>query len=127
MASKIVLGSFKAHMILKLTITTHPFIISEYPDAISEVVNMKQTGTVEDYYKELEGFCNMLQLSEEDALHIFINNLKPKISKAVSLFYPKTLTHALELAKQVKLKSTTDFNDLEIEETEAEIENIEFK
>ena len=92
MADKIELEFFKIRMILKLTITTHPFIIGEYPDAISEVVNMKQTGTVEDYYEELEGFCNMLQLSEEDALHIFINNLKPKISKVVSLFYPKTLT-----------------------------------
>ena len=67
MTNKIELGSFKIYMILKLTITTHPFIISEYPDAIFEVVNMKQTGIVDDYYKELEGFYNMLQLSKEDA------------------------------------------------------------
>ena len=103
MTDKIELGFFKMRMILKLTITTHPFTINEYPDAISEVVNLKQTGTIEDYYEELEGFYNMLQLDEEDALHIFINNLKPEISKTVSLFfYPKTLTHALKLAKQVE-------------------------
>ena len=83
MAEKIELRSFKAHMILKLTITIHPLIISEYLDAISEVVNMKKIGTIEDYYEELEGFYNMLQLSEEDAVHIFINNLNPDISKSV--------------------------------------------
>ena len=67
MADKIELEFFRIRMIFKLSITTHPFIISEYPDAIFEVVNMKQTGIVDDYYKELEGFYNMLQLSKEDA------------------------------------------------------------
>ena len=102
MVDKIEFGSLKMRMILKLIITTHPFIISEYLDAISEVMDLKQTGTVQGYYEELEGFYNLLQLTEKDALHIFINNLKPEISTSISLFYPKTLTHALKLAKQVE-------------------------
>ena len=86
---KLKLESFEVQMVQKLTITVHPFIIYEYPNAIFEVVNLKQTGTIEDYYEELEGFCNMLQLDEEDALQIFINNLKPEIFRSVSFFYPK--------------------------------------
>ena len=74
MIEKIELRSFKAHMILKLTITIHLLIISEYLDAISKVVNMKKIGTIEDYYEELEGFYTMLQLSEK-MLSIFLSSI----------------------------------------------------
>ena len=50
----------------------------------------------------MEGFCNLLQLTEEDALQIFINNLNPNISKFVRFFCPNSLTHALKLAKQLE-------------------------
>ena len=83
MADQVELEFFRIRMILKLTITTHPFIISEYPDAIFEVMDLKQIGTVQSYYEEFEGFCNLLQLSEKDVVHIFINNLNPDISKPV--------------------------------------------
>ena len=108
MADKIELGFFKIRMILKLTITTHPFIISEYPNAIFEVMDLKQTGTVQSYYEELEGFCNLLQLTEEDALQIFINNLNSKISKSVRSFYPKTIEDALKLAQFYELPKNHD-------------------
>ena len=95
MIGAVEIGSIESQMIQKLTITVHPFIISEYPEAIFEVVDLKQIGTVQDYYEELEGFCNLLQLTEEDALQIFINNLNPNISKLIRFFYPNSLTHAL--------------------------------
>ena len=96
------LGSFECQMIQKLTITVHPFILSEYPKAIYELINLKQTATVEDYYGEFEGVFNCLKPNEEDALSIFIHNLKSDISKSIKLFYPKTLMNALKLAKQLK-------------------------
>ena len=45
---------------------------------------------------------NLLQVPDDYALSVFIGNLKPEISKPVRLFYPKTLTHALSLAKQLE-------------------------
>ena len=108
MADKIEFGSFKMSMILKLTITTHPFIINEYLDAIFEVMDLKQIGTVQGYYEELEGFCNLLQLTEEDALQIFINNLNSEISKSVRSFYPKTIEDALKLAQFYELPKNHD-------------------
>ena len=60
---------------------------------------LKQTATVEDYYDEFESLLNLLQLPDDYALSIFINNLKPEISKPLRLFYPKTLTYALNLAR----------------------------
>ena len=45
---------------------------------------------------------NLLQLSDDYILSIFVSNLKPEIATSVRLFYPKTLTHAFNLAKQVE-------------------------
>ena len=88
----------------------HPFIIDEYPDAISEVMDLKQTRTVQSYYEKFEDFCNLLQLTKKDALQIFINNLNQNISKLVRSFYPlvisfypKTMAYALKLAKFYEL------------------------
>ena len=57
---------------------------------------------MEEFYEEFEGLLNHLQLSDEYALSIFLGNLKPEVSKPVRLFYPKTLTHAFNLAKQME-------------------------
>ena len=71
MAEAVEFGSFELQMIQKLTITVHPFILSEYPDAIYEMINLKQTTTVENYYEEFEGSLNCLQPNEEIAFNIF--------------------------------------------------------
>ena len=42
-------------------------------------------------------------MSDAYSLSIFISNIKPDISKSVRLFNPKTLTHALNLAKQMEM------------------------
>ena len=57
---------------------------------------------MESYYEKLENFCNLLQLSEEDALNIFISHFKPNIYKLVRFFYLKIFTHTLKLAKQLE-------------------------
>ena len=66
------------------------------------MIKLKQTTTVEDYYGEFKDFLNCLQPNEENALSIFIHNFKSDISKSLRLFYPKTFTHALKLAKQLE-------------------------
>ena len=75
---------------------------TEFTDPMSELVSLKQTNSVEDYYEEFEALLNLLQLSDDYALSIFVSNLKPDISKSVRLFHPNTLTQALNIAKQIE-------------------------
>ena len=69
---------------------------------MSKLVALKQSSTVEAYYEKFEALLNLLQLTDDYSLSIFVSNLKPEIAKSVRLFYLKTLTHAFNLAKQVK-------------------------
>ena len=74
----------------------------EYVDPMLELVSLKQTNSVKEYYEEFESLLNLLNLSYDYALSVFIDNLKSDISKSVRLFFPKTLNHALNLAKQME-------------------------
>ena len=74
----------------------------EFSDPMSELVSLKHTTIVEEYYEDFLFILNSVQLSDEYSLSVFINNLKPDISKTIRLFIPKTLTHALTLAKQIE-------------------------
>ena len=78
------------------------FADDEYADPMSELVSLKQTTSVEDYYDEFESLLNLLHLSDEYALSIFLSNLKPNLSKSIRFFNPKDLTHALNLTKQME-------------------------
>ena len=78
------------------------FSDNEFTNLMLKIVSLKQTAFVEDFYEEFECLLNLLQLLDDYALSIFIGNLKPEISKPVRLFYPKTLTHAFNLAKQLE-------------------------
>ena len=68
---------------------------------MSELVSLKQSSSIEEYY-EFEALLNLLNLNDEYSLSIIVSNLKPEIAKLVRLFYPKTLTNAVNLAKQVE-------------------------
>ena len=78
------------------------FANNEYADPMLELVSLKQTTYVEEYYEEFEALLNLLHLPDDYALSIFVSNLKSDLSKSVRLFYPKDLTHALNLAKQME-------------------------
>ena len=78
------------------------FSENEFSDPMLALVSLKHTHTVEDFYKEFEGLLNFLQLPDDYALSMFLNNLKPEISKLVKLFYPKTLIHALSISKKLE-------------------------
>ena len=75
---------------------------NEFTDPMSELVSLRQTNSVEEYYEEFEALLNLLQLSDDYSLSIFISNLKSDLSKSVRLFHPTTLTQALNLAKQME-------------------------
>ena len=78
------------------------FSENEFTDPMLEIVSLKQNSSVEEFYEEFECLLNLLQLPDDYALSIFISNLKSDISKLVRLFYPKTLTHAFNLAKKME-------------------------
>ena len=75
---------------------------NDYTDPMLELVGLKQNGSVDEYYDEFESLLNLLQLSDEYALSIFVSNLKPELSKPLRLFFPQTLTHALNLSRQLE-------------------------
>ena len=75
----------------------------EYADPMSELISLKQTTSVEDYYEKFDALLNLLHLIDEYALSVFSSNLKLDISKSVRLFYLKAITHALDLAKQIEV------------------------
>ena len=66
------------------------------------LVSLKHTNTVEEYYEEFLQILNSLQLHTDYSMSVFISNLKLDISKTVRLFSHKSLTHALNLAKQLE-------------------------
>ena len=73
----------------------------EFSDPMSDLVSLKQVNSVEDYYDQFLSFLNALQFSPNYALSIFISNLKPKTTKTVKFFHPKTINHTFNLAKQL--------------------------
>ncbi|OMO99868.1 Retrotransposon gag protein [Corchorus capsularis] len=76
------------------TESTNPFYV---------LVAHKHTNTVEEYFEEFESLLSLVDISEDQALGIFISNLKPEVEQRIRLFYPKTLNHAFNLAKQVEV------------------------
>ena len=75
------------------------FCDNEFADLMSELVSLKQSSSVEEYYEEFKSLLKLLDLTDEYSLSVFVSNLKHKIAKSVRLFFPKTLTHAFSLAK----------------------------
>ena len=78
------------------------FSDSQFIDPMSGLVSLIQANTIEEYYEEFEALLNLFNLSDEYCLSIFISNIKHDISRSVRLFQPKTVTHALNLAKQME-------------------------
>ena len=83
------------------------FAASEFSDPMSELVSLRQSNTVEEYYEQFLAILNSLQLSPEYTLSIFTSNLKPEIAKTVRLFYPQTIMHAFNLARQIESLTPT--------------------
>ena len=52
------------------------FSDNEYSDPMLELVSLRHTRTVEEFYKEFESLLNLLQLPDDYTLNVFISNLK---------------------------------------------------
>ncbi|KAA3452986.1 Transposon Ty3-G Gag-Pol polyprotein [Gossypium australe] len=71
-------------------------------DPMTELVTLKQQGTVDQFHDGFLSLLNQLCLPESYALSIFISNLKPEIGQYLRLFTPKSLVEGYKLARQVE-------------------------
>ncbi|GMJ07956.1 hypothetical protein HRI_004464800 [Hibiscus trionum] len=67
-------------------------------DPMRDLVSLKQTSSVDQYYSDFVSVLNQMHLSDEYALSIFITNLKWEIGQYIKVFQPKDLLDAFRLA-----------------------------
>lgn len=69
-------------------------------DAHGSLSKLKQTGSVLEYQRLFEKLCNKISgVPEEHLLGTYLSGLKEELSCEVRSFQPRTLTHAMELAR----------------------------
>lgn len=71
-------------------------------DPMIELVALKQTGTVEQYYDNFVSLLNQLHLTEIYALRIFVYNLKLDIKQYLRLLKPMSLVEAFNSAIEIE-------------------------
>lgn len=71
-------------------------------DPMTELVALKQTGTVDQYYDQFLSLLNQLHLLEIYAMRIFVHDLKPDIGQYLSVFKLVTLVEAFNNAIEVE-------------------------
>jgi hypothetical protein len=62
-------------------------------------MELKQQGELEEYIQEFDILWNKAEMSEKQALVIFLGGLELEIKNTVKMFEPKTLKHAYKLAR----------------------------
>ncbi|XP_019257786.1 PREDICTED: uncharacterized protein LOC109236005 [Nicotiana attenuata] len=72
---------------------------AEYSDPMTELMNIKHTGSVKDYQRAFVSVMTRLNLSVEHAIIIFLKNFKPEISNGVRVGNPSTLPQTYYLAR----------------------------
>ncbi|KAG8387123.1 hypothetical protein BUALT_Bualt03G0220500 [Buddleja alternifolia] len=70
-----------------------------YDDPMSELVNLKQMGSIQQYLDRFDEIVNCLDLPDPYALSCFLGDLRSEISVNVRMFRPKSLQEAISLAK----------------------------
>ena len=68
-------------------------------DPLEELMELKQHGEFEKYIQEFDVLWNKAEMSEKQALVIFLGGLEREIKNIVKMFEPKTLKHAYNLAR----------------------------
>lgn len=71
-------------------------------DPMFELVTLKQLGSVTQFHDTFVILLNQIDLTEEHAISVFVNNLKPEIGQYLRLFLPSTLTDGFRLARRVE-------------------------
>lgn len=75
-----------------------------YDDPMGDLMTLKQRGTVDLYQTQFEDLLNRVDLPESYTVSYFLSGLKDEIQIAVKMFMPKTLSHAICLAKMEEKK-----------------------
>ncbi|KAG8375887.1 hypothetical protein BUALT_Bualt09G0005900 [Buddleja alternifolia] len=70
-----------------------------YDDPMAELMNLKQTGNIQEYLDKFDELMNCVDLSENYAISCFLGGVKGEIAIPVRMFKPKTLQEAISLAK----------------------------
>ncbi|KAG8365939.1 hypothetical protein BUALT_Bualt17G0024100 [Buddleja alternifolia] len=70
-----------------------------FEDPMSELMNLRQTGSVRDYLDKFDELLNNVDLNEPYAISCFLAGLKNEIEVQVRMFKPKSLQEAVSLAK----------------------------
>ena len=80
-------------------------------DPMAELLALKQSGTISQFYDKFEFYLGRVDLTEECAISFFLIGLKPVIQQQVCMFMPKTLNQACTLAQlqETSLKTLEEF------------------
>ncbi|KAJ0491928.1 putative nucleotidyltransferase, Ribonuclease H [Helianthus annuus] len=83
-------------------------------DAMEELKNLHQTGSLSEYTKEFDSLLNRVKLNDEYAASLYIGGLKPEIRCLVKIFKPRTMRDAIAMAKQQTVVYTTLFGEKDV-------------
>ncbi|KAL4295662.1 hypothetical protein GQ457_12G011410 [Hibiscus cannabinus] len=73
-----------------------------FSDLFSELLALKQSESVEQYYEEFINLLNQVQLPDNYVLSMFKNHLTVEISQYLELLQPQSLIDAFHMAKRVE-------------------------
>ncbi|KAL4301768.1 hypothetical protein GQ457_10G007190 [Hibiscus cannabinus] len=73
-----------------------------FSDPFSELLALKQSESVEQYYEEFINLLNQVQLPDNYVLSMFKNHLRLEISQYLELLQPQSLIDAFHMAKRVE-------------------------
>nr|DAD28975.1 TPA_asm: hypothetical protein HUJ06_030443 [Nelumbo nucifera] len=99
------------HALMKARVTIEPMnweeyakVVSDrfgpiYEDPMSELMSLRQTGTVEEYIDRFEGILTRVELTIEYQLSCFLTGLEMETQMQVCMFNPKSVQAASQIAK----------------------------
>jgi predicted O-linked N-acetylglucosamine transferase (SPINDLY family) len=70
-----------------------------HQDPLEELMELRQTGSLETYIQDFDVLWNKADISERQAMVFFIEGLEIKIKNPVKMFDPKALRQAYNLAR----------------------------
>ncbi|GKV50520.1 hypothetical protein SLEP1_g57222 [Rubroshorea leprosula] len=70
-----------------------------YEDPMSDLISLKQTGTVEEFQEQFDTLFPRTGINEKQAVSFFLSGLRREIEISVRMFKPQTLYDAYALAR----------------------------
>ncbi|GKV27572.1 hypothetical protein SLEP1_g36732 [Rubroshorea leprosula] len=70
-----------------------------YEDPMSDLISLKQTGTVEEFQEQFDTLFPQIGINEKQAVSFFLSGLRREIEISVRMFKPQTLYDAYALAR----------------------------